>query len=200
MAPAVEVLRAAARDVTTADPVRPLLSNLDGAVVRSGKDWLERIVNQISAPVRWDKCMQTMAGLGVTSLVELPPAGTLSGIARRALPGIRIVGLKTPDDLEAARALLAEHADSHSDSHAPEWRLLVAPVAGMFRVPSGHPDGAGPGAAVTEGTDLGHVEIRGGQTPVSAGFPATVIEWLVEDGDPVSPGQPLVRLLPDRAD
>jgi [acyl-carrier-protein] S-malonyltransferase len=200
MAPAIEVLRTAAREVTTADPIRPLLSNLDGAVVRSGKDWLERMVHQISAPVRWDKCMQTMAGLGITALVELPPAGTLSGIARRALPGIQIVALKTPADLEAARVVLAEHADSHSDSHAPEWRLLVAPVAGTFRAPSGHPDVAAAGAAISAGTQLGHVEIRGGQNPVSAGFPATVIEWLVEDGDPVSPGQPLVRLLPERAD
>jgi [acyl-carrier-protein] S-malonyltransferase len=200
MASAVEVLRAAGAEVTTADPVRPLLSNLDGKVVRSGKDWLERIVNQISAPVRWDKCMQTMASLGVTALIELPPAGTLSGLARRALPGIRIVALKTPADLEDARVLLAEHADSHSDSHAPEWRLLVAPVAGTFRAPSGHPDVASPGAAVSDGTDLGQVEVRGGSTPVSARFPATVIEWLVEDGDPVSPGQPLLRLLPERTD
>jgi [acyl-carrier-protein] S-malonyltransferase len=85
MAPAVEVLRAAAREVTTADPVRPLLSNLDGAVVRSGKDWLERIVNQISAPVRWDMCMQTMAGLSITALIELPPAGTLSRASRSSV-------------------------------------------------------------------------------------------------------------------
>jgi [acyl-carrier-protein] S-malonyltransferase len=96
--------------------------------------------------------------------------------------------------------VLAEHADSHPDSHPPEWRLLVAPVAGTFRAPSGHPDAAAPGAAVSEDAELGQVEIRGGTTPVSAGFPATVIEWLVEDGDPVSPGQPLVRLLPERAD
>ncbi len=200
MAPAVEALRAAAQAVTVTDPVRPLLSNLDGAQVRSGADWLERIVNQVSTPVRWDKCMQTMAGLGITALIELPPAGTLTGLARRALPGVRLVGLKTPEDLVAARALLAEHADSHPDSHAPEWRLLVAPLAGTFRAPSGHPAAAVPGAAVSEGSDLGHVEVRGGSRPVAADFPATVIEWLVEDGDPVSPGQPLVRLQPESVD
>ncbi len=200
MAPAVEALSAAAQAVTVNDPVRPLLSNLDGAQVRSGADWLERIVNQVSAPVRWDKCMQTMAGLGITALIELPPAGTLTGLARRALPGVRLVGLKAPEDLDAARALLAEHADSHSDSHAPEWRLLVAPLAGTFRAPAGDPAAAVPGAAVREGADLGHVEVRGGSRPVAADFPATVIEWLVEDGDPVSPGQPLVRLQPEAAD
>jgi [acyl-carrier-protein] S-malonyltransferase len=196
MAPAVEALAAAAESVHTADPVRPLLSNRDGAVVKSGKDWLDRIINQVSAPVRWDMCMQTMATLGVTALIELPPAGTLTGLAKRALRGIELVSLKTPEDLGAAHALLAEHAESHVDHHAPEWRLLVATSGGTFRAPDGHPDVDGPGTPVTEATDLGHVEVRGGSHAVSAAFPAFVIEWLVEDGDPVSAGQPLVRLQP----
>lgn len=196
MTPAVDALTAAAATVHTADPVRPLLSNLDGAVVKSGKDWLDRIINQVSAPVRWDLCMQTMESLGVTALIELPPAGTLSGLAKRALRGIELVSLKTPDDLAAAQALLAEHADSHDDHHAPEWRLLVAPGGGTFRAVDGHAKAAGPGTAVAEGTGLGEVEMRGGSHVVAASFPATVIEWLVEDGDPVSAGQPLVRLQP----
>jgi [acyl-carrier-protein] S-malonyltransferase len=200
MAPAVDALLAAAQAVHVSDPVRPLLSNRDGAVVRSGKDWLDRIVNQVSAPVRWDMCMQTMAGLGVTAIIELPPAGTLTGLAKRALRGVQPVALKTPEDLDAARALLAEHADSHADSHAPEWRLLVAPLAGIFRAPDGHPHAAAPGTEVTAGTDLGHVEMRGGSHLVETTFPATVIEWLVEDGDPVSAGQPLVRLLPETSE
>ncbi len=196
MAPAAAALAAAAATVHAADPVRPLLSNRDGSVVKSGPDWLDRIINQVSAPVRWDMCMQTMATLGVTALIELPPAGTLTGLAKRALRGIELVSLKTPDDLTAARALVAQHAESHADSEAPEWRLLVAPLAGTFRAPNGHPLAAGPGTVVGLGTDLGHVEMRGGSHVVSASFPATVIEWLVEDGDPVSAGQPLVRLQP----
>jgi [acyl-carrier-protein] S-malonyltransferase len=196
MAPAVDALAAAAQTVSAADPVRPLLSNRDGAVVKSGPEWLDRIINQVSAPVRWDKCMQTMESLGVTALIELPPAGTLTGLAKRALRGIQLVALKTPDDLDAARALLAEHADSHDDHHAPEWRLLVAPAGGTYRAADGLPDGAGPGMVIGLDTDLGYVEVRGGNRPVAITFPATVIEWLVEDGDPVSPGQPLVRLLP----
>ena len=182
------------------DPVRPLLSNRDGSVVRSGKDWLDRIIRQVSAPVRWDMCMQTMSDLGITALIELPPAGTLTGLAKRALRGIQLVALKTPDDLEAAHVLLAEHADSHDDSHAPEWRLLVAPMAGTFRAAAGHPDALAAGAEVGQGSDLGVVEMRGDRHKVESAFPATVIEWLVEDGDPVSAGQPLVRLLPLAAD
>ncbi len=200
MAPAVDDLTATAQSVHTADPVSPVLSNRDGAVVRSGKDWLDRMITQVSAPVRWDKCMATMSTLGVTALVELPPAGTLTGLARRVLPGVRLVSLKSPDDLAAARVLLAEHADSHDDHHAPEWRLLVAPLAGTFRAPDGHPHAVPPGMAVGTSTDLGQVEMRGGSHVVTAGFPATVIEWLVEDGDPVSAGQPLLRLLPQPAE
>jgi [acyl-carrier-protein] S-malonyltransferase len=49
---------------------------------------------------------------------------------------------------------------------------------------------------VVSGAELGRVEMRGDSHVVTAGFPATIIEWLVEDGDPVSPGQPLVRLDP----
>jgi [acyl-carrier-protein] S-malonyltransferase len=109
MAPAVDALRSAAASVDTSDPSCALLSNRDGAVVGSGADWLERIVTQVSAPVRWDRCMQTAAGLGVTTLIELPPAGTLTGLARRAMPGLQLVAVKTPDDLAAARTALAEH-------------------------------------------------------------------------------------------
>jgi [acyl-carrier-protein] S-malonyltransferase len=109
MAPAVGALRARAARVAVRDPVLPVLSNADGAVVRSGADWLQRIVNQVGAPVRWDKCMQTAARLGVTALIELPPAGPLSGLARRALPGVQVLGLKSPADLVSGRALLAEH-------------------------------------------------------------------------------------------
>ncbi len=192
MAPAVDDLRAAAVNVTARDPFLPLLSNRDGAVVRTGADWLERIVTQVAAPVRWDKCMQAMTGLGVSAIIELPPAGTLTGLARRALPGVQLVAMKTPDSLQSARSLIAEHGQADADSHAPEWRLLVAPLAGVFRASS-----AGtPGVAVTSGAELGQVEMRGGNHLVTPSFPATIIEWLVEDGDPVSAGQPLVRLQP----
>ena len=194
MEPAVAALRDAAADVTPKDPVLMLLSNRDGSVVRSGVDWLERIVAQVSVPVRWDRCMETMASLGVTTLIELPPAGTLAGLARRALPGVPALALKSPADLDAARALLAA-PDDHSDAHAPDWRLLVAPLAGTFRAPAPGP-AAGPGATVNSGAELGHVETRGGSHTVSPSFGATILEWLVEDGDPVSAGQPLVRLQP----
>jgi [acyl-carrier-protein] S-malonyltransferase len=110
MAPAVAALREAAAEVSVTDPAMVLLSNADGAAVTSGAGWLERIVNQVSAPVRWDLCMRAMSSLGASALVELPPGGTLTGLARRALPGMALLPLKTPDNLDAARSALAEHS------------------------------------------------------------------------------------------
>jgi [acyl-carrier-protein] S-malonyltransferase len=193
MAPAVEDLQATAATVTARDPVLTVLSNRDGAVVRTGADWIERIVTQVSAPVRWDMCMQTMRSLRATAFIELPPTGTLVALARRALPGVALIGLKSPANLDSAQALLAEHAGSHSDSHAPEWRLLVAQQGGTFRA---MPHASAPGLSVGSGAEIGQIEVRGGAQPVVTDFPATIIEWLVEDGDPVNPGQPLVRLQP----
>jgi [acyl-carrier-protein] S-malonyltransferase len=196
MAPAVAALREAAASVTVRDPGLVLLSNADGAAVTSGRDWLARIVNQVSAPVRWDQCMHTMSELGAAALIELPPGGTLAGLARRALPQVARAALKTPDDLAAARALLAEHGtpEHHYAGNAPDWRLLVAPAGGTFR--AGGEDTAA-GRHVGPGAPLGHVEARSGQQPVAPGFAAVVLEWLVEDGDPVAAGQPLVRLQPE---
>lgn len=85
--PAVAALAAAARQVEAADPVSPVVSNADGAVVGSGAELLDRLVTQVSNPVRWDLCMETLASLGVTGLVELAPAGTLVRLAKRGLPG-----------------------------------------------------------------------------------------------------------------
>ncbi|KMS87785.1 MULTISPECIES: ACP S-malonyltransferase [Streptomyces] len=110
MAPAVETLAKAAAELSPADPKIPYVSNKDGGTVASGAEVLDRLVGQVANPVRWDLCMETFQELGVTALVEVCPGGTLTGLAKRALPGVATLALKTPDDLDAARALLAEHA------------------------------------------------------------------------------------------
>ncbi|QXJ20784.1 ACP S-malonyltransferase [Actinomadura graeca] len=109
MAPAVDTLRRLVPGVEVADPRTRLLQNRDGAAVRSGADFVARIVEQVSAPVRWDACMGTMRDEGVTAIIELPPAGTLTGLARRALKDVERVALKTPDDLDKARELIGAH-------------------------------------------------------------------------------------------
>ncbi|MFV0406060.1 MAG: ACP S-malonyltransferase [Propioniciclava sp.] len=109
MQPGKERLAALAVHLTPADPQSTLLSNADGAVVESGTGYLERLVGQVTQPVRWDLCMTTMADLGVTGILELPPAGTLTGIAKRNLPGVELFNLNTPDQLDEARAFVARH-------------------------------------------------------------------------------------------
>lgn len=106
MAPAVETLRAAAADVTVADPRATLWTNNDGSAVTDGRTALNLVVDQVASPVRWDLCMASFADQGVTGIIELAPAGTLVGLAKRALRGVPTVAVKTPDDLAAATALL----------------------------------------------------------------------------------------------
>ncbi|MFI8365726.1 ACP S-malonyltransferase [Streptomyces sp. NPDC085466] len=109
MAPAVAALEQAAQEVTPAEPAVAYVSNKDGRTVATGAEVLARLVGQVANPVRWDLCMETFQALGATALIEVCPGGTLTGIAKRALPGVATVALKTPDDLDAARTLVAEH-------------------------------------------------------------------------------------------
>ncbi|HKN96758.1 MAG TPA: ACP S-malonyltransferase [Pseudonocardiaceae bacterium] len=108
MASAEATLREQAGGIAVTDPVFPLLSNADGTVVTSGAEELTRLVGQVTRPVRWDRCMATLAGLGVTATVELPPAGTLSGLVKRELKGTTTVSLKIPDDLDKVTQVLAD--------------------------------------------------------------------------------------------
>ncbi|MEV4314333.1 ACP S-malonyltransferase [Actinocrispum sp. NPDC049592] len=101
MEPAQAKLREYASHLSTADPVRTLLSNADGGEVGSGAETLERLVNQVTRPVRWDSCMATLGARGVTAVVELPPAGALVGLIKRELPEVARVRLKTPADLDS---------------------------------------------------------------------------------------------------
>ncbi|MCM2419225.1 MULTISPECIES: ACP S-malonyltransferase [unclassified Streptomyces] len=111
MAPAVSTLEALVPGVTVRDPGTRYVSNADGQVVGSGDEIVRRLVQQVSNPVRWDLCMETFKELGVTAIIEMAPAGTLVGLAKRALPGVKTLALKTPDDIDAARAIVAEHGD-----------------------------------------------------------------------------------------
>src|SRR3954447_13683851 len=132
MAPAVEVLSRLGRAVSTHDARTPVISNRDGQVVHDGNEVLSRIVRQIAAPVRWDLCMETMLDLGVTGVLEMPPAGTLTGIAKRAMKGVETFALKTPDQLEAAPEFVDRHGSPSAVDESPTWRMLVSPAKGTF--------------------------------------------------------------------
>jgi len=106
MGSAVAALRDAVATVTPTDPSITLWTNRDGSVVGDGTTALSYLVDQVSSPVRWDLCMNSFADSGITGLIELAPAGALVGLAKRGLRGVPTVAVKTPDDLDAAVALL----------------------------------------------------------------------------------------------
>ena len=109
MKPAVETLREYSKTIQIADPEIALWSNNGGRKISSGSEFVELLVNQVSSPVRWDLCMESMVKAGVTGIIELAPAGTLVGLAKRAMPGIESVAVKTPENLEAALSLINNH-------------------------------------------------------------------------------------------
>ncbi len=108
MAPAVDALEALKPSLSPKDPTVPLLSNYDGREVKAGGAAVESLIAQVSRPVRWDLCMENLVERGVKGLIELAPAGTLAGLAKRGMPGVKTVAVKTPEDLAAALALFAE--------------------------------------------------------------------------------------------
>ena len=190
MASARDGLATTAGAVPRTDPRVRLLGNGDGAVVGNGDDVVRRLVEQVASPVRWDLCMQSMTDLGVTALIELPPAGTLTALARRGMPGVETLALKSPEDLDAARALLQRHNHLLTEP-APSWRIAVAPVAGTFR-----PHEMQPGIQLDPGGEIGTIVSTRDEAPVTAAHGGVLVEWLAHDGDPVSPGQPVARLHP----
>ena len=100
MASALDGYAAAAASVATAEPTTTLLSNADGQPVSSAADAMEKLVAQLTRPVRWDLCTETMRGLELAAIVEFPPAGALTGIAKRELRGVATHAVKTPADLD----------------------------------------------------------------------------------------------------
>jgi [acyl-carrier-protein] S-malonyltransferase len=193
MAPAEKALAAVAAGITPTDPAKILLSNLDGSAVTHGRELLQRLVRQVTAPVRWDLCVRNLADLGVTAIIELPPAGTLAGLVKRELKGTgapEILTLDTPDDLPAARDLIARHGMPPSLEPSPQFRVVVATAAGTF-APA---DDLDEGDEVAAGRVIGHVATRQGPVDVAAHDAGVLTEWLAHHDDPVAPGQPLARI------
>ncbi|KGN39009.1 ACP S-malonyltransferase [Knoellia subterranea] len=191
MAPAVDVLAGFAKAMSTHDARVPLVSNRDGAVVHSGREVLSRLVSQVSNPVRWDLTMETFKELGVTGIIEIPPSGTLAGLAKRTLKDIEILALKTPDDLEQAHRMVKEHGVTSGVAQDPTWRLVISPAKGMVSFTATEA-----GTVVEAGSVIATVGTLRDSYDVVAPHGGRIVEWLVEDGDPVSPGQPILRLHP----
>ncbi|MGY2084350.1 acyltransferase domain-containing protein [Blastococcus sp. SYSU DS0539] len=194
MAPAREELEGLVGGLRPVDPSRLLLSNADGAAVDSGAEALTRLVSQVTSPVRFDSCLATMRQLGVTAVIELPPAGALAGLAKREWKGagIEVLAVSTPADLDRARALIAAERGRAEAEHLPDWRMVVAPARGTVI-----PAEVAEGTHLPAGTPLGCIRGRREEVNVSAAYDGVLAEWLVHEGDLVDAGDPIARLYPE---
>jgi [acyl-carrier-protein] S-malonyltransferase len=190
MAPAAEALGTYAAGLEAADPRPILLSNADGQGVGTGAELIERLVRQVTLPVRWDLCLGSCADLGVTGAVELAPAGVLSGIAKRELPGVELVAIKSPADLDAARALIASRPQHGQGEHTLEFRVVVTPAKGVFT----RAEAVEEGQEVARGARLGTVRTNREEHPIVASQAGVLTEWLRNDGDIVPAGLPVARI------
>jgi [acyl-carrier-protein] S-malonyltransferase len=190
MAPAAEALGEYTAAVQMADPRPILLSNADGAAVGTGRDLAARLVRQVTLPVRWDLCLHSCRDLGVTGAVELAPGGVLTAIAKRELPGVELVAIKTPDDLDRARGLIASRPQHGQGEHTPEFRVVVTPAKGIFT----RAEAMEEGQQVARGARLGTVRTNREEHAIVAAQAGVLAEWLRHDGDIVAAGLPVARL------
>jgi len=190
MAPAAEALGEYAGSLPVTDPRPILLSNADGAAVVTGADLIARLVRQVTLPVRWDLCLRTCADLGVSAVVELAPGGVLAGIAKRELSGVEIVAVKSPDDLDKARTLIASRPQHGQGEHVPDLQVVVTPAKGVFT----RAEALAEGQPVARGARIGTVRTNREEHPIIATGAGVLAEWLREDGDIVAAGLPVARI------
>jgi [acyl-carrier-protein] S-malonyltransferase len=194
MAPARQELERLIGGLRPADPSRLLLSNADGAGVPTGAEVVGRLVSQVTSPVRFDACLATMRELGVTAVLELPPAGALAGLAKREWKGagIEILALNGPADLDRARELIEAERGRAEAEHSPDWRVVVSPARGTIS-----PAQIAEGTHLPTGTPLASIRSRRDEIHVSAAYAGVLAEWLVSEGDLVDAGDPIARLYPE---
>jgi [acyl-carrier-protein] S-malonyltransferase len=190
MAPAAKALAGYASGLSLRDPRPILLSNADGSAVSTGPELIERLVRQVTLPVRWDLCLRTCVDLGVSAALELAPAGTLTGIAKRELPGVELLAIKSPADLDQARSLIESRPHHGQGEHTVDFRVVVTPAKGVFT----RADGVDEGAAVAQGDRLGTVRTNRDEHVIVAPLPGVLAEWLRSDGDIVPAGLPVARI------
>jgi [acyl-carrier-protein] S-malonyltransferase len=131
-----------------------------------------------------------MRDLGVNAVIELPPAGTLTGIAKRELPGVELLALKTPDDLDAARGLVSSRPQHGQGEHTPDFQIVVTPAKGIFT----RTEALAEGQHVERGTRLGTVRTNRDEHAIVTTTGGVLAEWLRHDGDIVAAGLPIARL------
>jgi [acyl-carrier-protein] S-malonyltransferase len=209
-------LRQALADVTFHVPEVRVVANVDARVHDDPAEWPGLLSAQLCSPVRWRQTLETFAGLGLTSLIELGPGSVLSGLAKRSLPEIQSLSVSKPEDLDtlidqvaSAGTWRAEPALHQGEHLYMSERVVVSPSSGIF---SPEATLRAPGTGLLPGTDgdasagdaISTVEVgdligRVGVTEVRTPFAGQVVRWLAVEAERVQEGQPLVWLrVPDR--
>ncbi|MGI8678281.1 MAG: acyltransferase domain-containing protein [Jatrophihabitans sp.] len=187
---AAEALDEFAAGLTIADPRPILLSNADGSAVTTGSDLIARLVRQVTVPVRWDLCLGSCRDLGVSAVIELAPAGVLTGIAKRELKGAELLAVTTPADLERGRVMVASRPQHGQGEHTPDFHIVVTPTKGVFT----RAETITEGGEVARGTRLGTVRTNRDEHAIIAPGAGVLTEWLRHDGDIVNAGLPIARI------
>ncbi len=192
MAAARDRLRDAIAAADIRDAEIPVVSNVDAKPHDQGSEWTALLSAQLSSPVRWKQCLQTLAALGVTEFAELGPGGVLTGMAKRSVVGARTISVATPEDLD--KLLEWVGGDTAAVMH-PEGehlfaveRLVVSPSAGIFT-----PVAIESGVVIDVGTLLGHV----GEHEVRSPFRGVLQSFIAVDTERVTPRQPIAWLRSD---
>jgi [acyl-carrier-protein] S-malonyltransferase len=190
MAPARDRLRAAIAAADLRDAEIPVVANVDALAHDDGAAWTSLLSAQLSSPVRWKHCLQTLAQLGVTDFAELGPGGVLTGMAKRTVDGARTISVATPDDLDRLLEWVGASAPSTPTAIEGEHlfaveRLVVSPAAGIFT-----PVDLADGSRIEVGAVIGHV----GDHEVRSPFGGVFQSFIAVDTERVTPRQPIAWL------
>ena len=191
MTPARDRLREAIASANPRDTEVPVISNVDAIAHDHGDEWASLLSAQLSSPVRWKQCLQTLNELGVTGFAELGPGGVLTGMAKRTLEGTRTISVSTPDELDKFIEWVNNAAPTGIQQHEGEHlfaveRLVVSPASGVFAPLTSFQ----PGDRIAIGQTLGMI----GDTPVVSVFEGILQSFIAVDGERVTLRQPIAWL------
>ena len=191
MIPARDRLREAIASANPRDTEVPVISNVDAIAHDHGDEWASLLSAQLSSPVRWKQCLQTLNDLGVTGFAELGPGGVLTGMAKRTLEGSRTISVSTPDELDKFIEWVNNAAPTGIQQHEGEHlfaveRLVVSPASGVFAPLTSFQ----PGDRIAIGQTLGMI----GDTPVVSVFEGILQSFIAVDGERVTLRQPIAWL------
>ena len=171
-------------------PDTPVVANVDAMVHTGSADWHNLLSAQLCSPVRWRQSVATLVDHGVRTFLELGPGSHLTSLARRNARDGRAIAVSRPDDLDGLlEALSGVHPESPlvGEHLYVAERLVVTPVAGVFRRSAA----LGEGSVLEAGMTLGDVS---GQ-PVCSAFAGRLMGYLALDGERVTPSQPVAWLI-----